>query len=70
MLQPISVVTSLSPRATQDNVKAVFEEVVQKILETPALLTGTGPASNSRAGVARLDVPRPAAPEANSGMCC
>ena len=54
----------------QDNVKAVFDEVVQKILESPALLSGTGPAAGSKSNVARLDVPKPAAAEAGKSGCC
>jgi len=54
---------------SDDNVKAVFEEVVAKILDTPALLAGTGPAA-ARPGVARLDVPKPAAAQASGGTGC
>jgi len=59
-----------SSAKNQDNVKAVFEEVVLKILENPVLLANTGPAS-ARAGTTRLDAPRPAAAEAsgNAGCC-
>lgn len=55
----------------QDGVKAVFDEVVQKILDNPALLSGTGPAgSGAKANLARLDVPKPAAAEAGKSGCC
>lgn len=65
-----------SSAMNQDNVKAVFEEVVQRILETPALLAGTAPSSAARAGIARLDAPKPPVAEAagggggGSGGCC
>lgn len=52
-----------------ENVKAVFEEVVTKILETPALLTNTQP-SAARQGVTRLDAPKPATQASNSGGGC
>lgn len=52
-----------------ENVKQVFEEVVQKILDTPALLSGTSPAV-SRAGITRLDVPKPPVAEASGGTGC
>lgn len=58
-----------SSAMNQDNVKAVFEEVVQRILETPTLLSGTSPAT-SRPGLARLDVPRPPVAEASGGTGC
>ena len=51
---------------TQENVKAVFEEVVAKILESPGLTSGTSPAA--RGGSVRLDVKPPT--EAASGGCC
>ncbi len=54
-----------------DNVRAVFEEVVARILDTPALLANTAPSSAARAGVTRLDAPRPpAAQAAGGGGCC
>ena len=53
----------------QDNVKSVFEEVVQKILDNPAMLSGTSPATQ-KVGVARLDVPSPNAPKAGGGGGC
>ena len=55
-----------------DNVKAVFEEVVTRVLETPALLANTQPSSAVRQGITRLDAPKPAAAQAgssNSGCC-
>lgn len=55
-----------------DNVKAVFEEVVTRVLETPALLANTQPSSAVRQGV-RLDAPKPVAAQAgssNSSGCC
>jgi Ras-related protein Rab-18 len=54
-----------------ENVKAVFEEAVQKILETPALLANTQP-STVRQGVTRLDAPRPPSQQAGAGGggCC
>ena len=53
----------------QDNVKSVFEEVVQKILDSPAMLSGTSPAA-LRPGVARLDVPSPNVAKAGGGGGC
>jgi GTPase SAR1 family protein len=55
-----------------DNVKAVFEEVVQKILDNPALTANTGPAAARPGASVRLDAPRPAVAEAGSGGggCC
>jgi Ras-related protein Rab-18 len=58
-----------SSAMNQDNVKAVFEEVVQKILETPALLAGTTPQA-PRQGLARLDTPKPPVAEASGGTGC
>jgi Ras-related protein Rab-18 len=49
-----------------DAVKSVFEELVAKVLESPALVTASLP--SARAGVTRLDAPTPAAPAA--GGCC
>lgn len=60
-----------SSAKSADNVKTVFEEVVQKILESPALLATT--TAGSRAGITRLDAPKPAAAEAGAGGgggCC
>jgi Ras-related protein Rab-18 len=59
-----------SSAKSQDNVKAVFEEVVQKILETPSLLVGTGVAA-IRPGLAKLNAaPAPPVREAGQGKCC
>jgi Ras-related protein Rab-18 len=52
-----------------DNVKAVFEEVVAKILETPALLANTAP-STARQGITRLDAPKPPTQNAPGGSGC
>ena len=54
---------------SEDNVASCFEEVIARILETPALLAGTAPAS-ARPGIARLDVPKPDAPSPGTGGCC
>ena len=54
---------------SEDNVSSCFEEVIARILETPALLTGTSP-SATRPGIARLDVPQPNVPAPGSGGCC
>ncbi len=51
-----------------ENVRAVFEEVVQKILETPALLATT--TASARTGITRLDAPKPPAAEASGGGGC
>jgi Ras-related protein Rab-18 len=48
-----------------DAVRSVFEEVITKVLEQPALLQNTAP--NVRAGIARLDAPAPAVQQ--SGCC-
>jgi GTPase SAR1 family protein len=52
-----------------DNVKAVFEEAVAKILDTPALLAGTTQAG-ARQNVAKLDAPKPAVAQASGGGGC
>jgi Ras-related protein Rab-18 len=49
-----------------DAVRSVFEEVVTKVLDLPALLTNTQP--NVRQGIARLDAPAP--PVSKSTGCC
>lgn len=54
---------------SEDNVISCFEEVIARILETPALLAGTAPAA-ARAGLARLDVPKTEAPSPGTGGCC
>ena len=52
-----------------DNVKQCFEEVVMRILETPALLTNTQPNSAShRQGVVLKNAPKPEAAK-NDGCC-
>ena len=55
----------------QDNVKAVFDEVVLKVLDTPTLLTGASAGAGAKANLARLDVPKPdaAAAGGKSGCC-
>jgi Ras-related protein Rab-18 len=55
---------------SEDNVVSCFEEVIARILETPQLLTGTGPTPAVRPGIARLDVPKPDAPPPGAGGCC
>lgn len=56
---------------SEDNVASCFEEVIARILETPALLAGTGPSQAARQGMARLDVPKAQAPAAGAtGGCC
>ena len=54
---------------SDENVKAAFEEVVAKILDTPALVAGTGPAT-ARAAPSRLDVAKPAVAQASGGTGC
>jgi Ras-related protein Rab-18 len=54
----------------EDNVVSCFEEVIARILETPALLTGTGPTASVRPGIARLDMPKPDVPSPGAGGCC
>jgi small GTP-binding protein len=50
-------------------VKSVFEEVVSKVLESPALLASAAP--GPRAGVARLDAATPpVSGKAGAGGCC
>lgn len=49
-------------------VKSVFEEVVSKVLESPALLASAAP--GPRAGVARLDAATPPVARAAGGGCC
>jgi len=51
-----------------DSVKAVFEEVVARIIESPALLSGTAPPT-ARVGLVRPDAPKPP-PVAEGGGCC
>jgi Ras-related protein Rab-18 len=48
-------------------VRSVFEEVVAKVLESPALVASSAP--GARAGITRLDAPLPATSN-NSGACC
>jgi Ras-related protein Rab-18 len=48
-------------------VKSVFEEVVSKVLESPALLASAAP--GPRAGVARLDAATPPVARAGGGCC-
>ena len=66
----VFVISFEASAKNQDNVKTVFDEVVQKILESHVLLSGTGPAAGSKPNVARLDVPKPAAAEAGKSGCC
>jgi Ras-related protein Rab-18 len=49
-----------------DAVRSVFEEVVAKVLESPALASASAP--SARAGITRLDAPMPAV--AQTGGCC
>ena len=53
-----------------DNVKAVFEEVVHRILDNPALLANTQPNSAShRQGVVLKNAPKPEAAKPADGCC-
>jgi hypothetical protein len=49
-----------------DAVKSVFEEVVAKVLESPALLANSVP--STKQGLARLDAPLPAVQ--SKSACC
>lgn len=51
-----------------DNVRSVFEEVVLKILDNPALLAGTAPAAPRSA--VTLEERKPLAPEGGGGSGC
>jgi len=52
-----------------DNVKAVFEEVVQRVLESPALLANAQPTSQ-RQGVVLRNAAKPEAPAKAAGDGC
>ena len=51
-----------------DAVRSVFEEVVAKVLDSPALLSNTQP-NAGRAGIQRLDAPKPAVAQGGGGCC-
>ena len=51
-----------------DSVKAVFEEVVARIIETPGLLKDTAPPA-ARVALVRPEAPKPPGAEGGSGCC-
>jgi Ras-related protein Rab-18 len=51
-----------------DSVKAVFEEVVARIIETPGLLKDTAPPA-ARVGLVRPEAPKPPVAEGGGGCC-
>jgi hypothetical protein len=57
-----------STAKSTEAVRSVFEEVVAKVLESPALLQNTQP--NVRQGIARLDAPAPPVQQGGGGGGC
>ena len=55
---------------SDENVRAAFEEVVAKILDTPSLVAGTGPAASRPGASTRVDVAKPAVAQASGGGGC
>ena len=51
-----------------DSVKAVFEEVVARIIETPGLLKDTAPPA-ARVGLVRPEASKPPVTEGGGGCC-